>query len=163
MKRAKTYLLFVGMMFVMTMLYPAPGNSRVNVNIGISVPPPFVFPAPPELVVVPGTYVYFAPGFDVDIFFYHGYWYRPYEGHWFRARSYRGPWAYSAPARVPGVLLHLPPDYRHLPPGHERIPYGQFKRNWRRWDRERYWDRHPGGEWQREERREHRERGRDRY
>jgi hypothetical protein len=59
--------------------------------------------------------------------FYHDYWYRPYEGHWYRAKSYNGPWVYVVPARVPHVLLHLHPDFRRIPSGHERIPYGHLK------------------------------------
>ncbi len=35
---------------------------------------------------------------------------------------------------MPGLVISLPPDYRHVPPGHRHIPYGQFKKNWDRWD-----------------------------
>ena len=144
-------------------------EARVDVNIGISLPA-FTFEAPPSLVVIPGTYAYFVSDIDVDFLFYHGYWYRPYEGRWFRARSYRGPWGFIVPARVPRVLIELPPDYRRIPPGHRVIPYREFNRNWSRWERERYWERderwregrHEGRpEGRREERREeHREKER---
>jgi hypothetical protein len=123
-------------------VHPAESRTNVNINVGIGVAPPaFVFPAPPEVVVIPGTYVYFVPGIDVDILFYHGYWYRPYEGRWYRARSYAGPWGYIGPGRVPHVLLELPHDYRHIGPGYERIPYGHLRKSWRQWERERHWDR----------------------
>jgi hypothetical protein len=126
---------------------PAMSRADVHVNVGVFAPPPaYVVPAPPPLVVIPGTYVYAIPDIGVDILFYQGYWYRPYEGRWYRARSYNGPWGYLAPAKVPRVMIELPPDYRRLPPGHRRIPYGQFKKSWGRWERERYWDRDK--EWQ---------------
>lgn len=34
------------------------------------VPLPYAFTAPPDIVPIPGTYVYFVPGIGVDIFFY---------------------------------------------------------------------------------------------
>jgi hypothetical protein len=111
----------------------------------IAPPQAYAFPAPPELAVIPGTYVYFVPGISVDILFYHGYWYRPYGGHWYWARFYNGPWVYLASARVPRVLFELPLGYRRLPPGYHRIPYGHLQANWQRWERERYW--HGDREW----------------
>ena len=132
----------------------APGGTKeataaVGININIGPPPRYVIPAPPPVVVIPGTYVYAVPDIDVDILFYQGYWYRPHQGYWFRARSYNGPWVYLAPPQVPRVLIELPPDYRRPPPGYRRIPYGQFKKNWGAWDRQRYWDRDK--EWRTEE------------
>ena len=65
------------------------------------------------MVVIPGTYIYAVPDIDVEIFFHQGYWYRPHEEHWYRSKSYNGPWAYLDSNRVPGVtLFDLPPDYR---------------------------------------------------
>ena len=118
-------------------------DAGVNVTVGVFAPPPaYVVPAPPPLAAIPGSYVYVAPGLDVDILFYHGYWWRPYEGRWYRARHYNGPWGYMSGKRVPRAIIALPPDYRRVPPGYERIPYGQMKKNWGRWERERHWDRH---------------------
>lgn len=116
-------------------------GADVHVGIGI-VPPPVVFSAPPSVFVIPGTYAYYIPGIQADIFFYRGYWYRPYRGYWYRAHRYDGPWVHIGPRRVPGPVLHVPPDFRRLRPGYERIPYGHLRKNWRRWERERYWDRH---------------------
>lgn len=141
-KRKKAWLLAGTVLLVLAFL-PGRGSAGVNVNIGIfAPPPPYVFNAPPSVVVIPGTYAYFVPGIDVDIFFYHGFWYRPYEGRWYRSRFYRGPWGYLVPSRVPRVLMNLPPDYRREPPRYRPVPYGQLRRNWNRWERDRYWDRH---------------------
>ena len=141
MKRRKTISLVAGTLLLFFTVFPARGNAGVHVSVGINLPV-YRFAAPPPLVVIPGAYAYFIPDIGVDIFFYHDYWYRPYEGRWYRARNYNGPWGYAAPGRVPGFFLNLPPNYRRVPPGHAHIPYGQFKKNWRRWERERYWDRH---------------------
>ncbi len=118
---------------------PAKSIGEVNVNINIPLPG-LVIPAPPALVVVPGTYVYYPPDVDVDIFFYHGYWYRPYRGGWYTANGYNGPWRSVGPRGVPRALVSVPPTFRHMPPGHERMPYGQVKKNWRTWENERHWD-----------------------
>ena len=135
--------------------HPSESAAGVNVNVGIGVSlPPLVFHTPPPVFVIPGTYVYYAPDAEVDVFFYHGYWYRPHRGYWYRASGYNGPWGRIAVSRVPRVLIDVPPDFRHVPPGHQRIPYGQLKKDWRRWEREHYWDRPERREHFREERRE---------
>ncbi len=128
---------FLGTIFVLGGF--AKASARVDVNVNIGFPPPFVISAPPPVVVIPGTYVYAIPGIEVDILFYHGYWYRPYEGRWHRARSYNGPWVYCAPASVPRPLIELPPGHYRVPPGHSHIPYGQLKKNWGKWEREQHW------------------------
>jgi len=98
-------------------------DAGVDVNVGIFAPPPaYVVPAPPPVVVIPGSYVYLVPGIDVDILFYHGYWWRPYQGHWYRSKSYNGPWGYYK--NVPRAIMALPPDYRRMPPGSERKKKG---------------------------------------
>jgi len=110
---------FIGILFVTMMIYAPVSSAEVNVSIGIGVPapvvfipapPPVVIHAPPPVVVIPGTYVYFAPDIGVDIFFYHGYWYRPHRGHWYRARGYDGPWDNIRRSRVPHVVRDFPPD-----------------------------------------------------
>lgn len=131
----------------------------------VPAPSPLTIPAPPPMYVIPRTYVYFAPEIDVDIFFYQGYWYRPYREHWYRSGAYNGKWVYIAPNRVPPVLLNLPPDFRHVPPGHRHIPYGQVEKNWKAWEKEEHWERHGGKEWQGEnwQHEEERGRGKGRY
>jgi hypothetical protein len=153
MKRMTLAVLIVVTMLLVFMGYPNRSMAGVNINIGINVPPAVVIPAPPAVVLIPGTYIYFIPDIEADFLFYQDYWYRPYKGRWYRARSYNGPWVYVVPARVPGVLLHLQPDFRHIPPGHERIPYGQLKKNWRRWEQEKYWDKRREEKWRKEEKR----------
>ena len=110
--------------------HPSRTTAQVNISVGINLPPPppLVVPAPPPMFVIPRTYVYFAPDVDVDIFFYGGYWYRPYRGYWYRSGAYNGKWVYLAPNKVPPVLLNLPPDFRRVPPGYRHIAYAKSKR-----------------------------------
>ncbi len=158
--RKRTFItILVGMTLLMSMGYSNRVIAEVNINVGVNIPPPppLVIPAPPPIFVIPGTYVYFPPDVEVDIFFYHGYWYRPYRGHWYRSGIYNGKWVYISPKNVPSVLLRLPPDFRRVPPGHRHIPYGHLKKNWRTWEKEKYWEKHGGKEWHGEEKWEHKE------
>ena len=100
--------------------------------------PAVVISEPPAVVLIPGTPVYYAPDVGIDLFFYSGRWYRKHNGYWYRATYYNGPWAYMSAQRVPTVLVHLPPDYYNVLPGHQRIPYGQLKKHWKKWDKERH-------------------------
>ena len=127
----------LGLLFVLLIVLPSPGVAQPR----LGPPPPYRIAAPPPMVVIPGTYVYMIADIAADILFYSGSWYRPYEGHWFTARTYNGPWAYLPDPGVPRALLELPPDYRSLPPGYRRIPHADFRRNWAEWERDRYWDR----------------------
>jgi hypothetical protein len=144
MKKGALVIIFVGIMILICKGYSNRAIAEVNINVRVNVPlpPRFVIPAPPPIFVVPHTYVYFVPDIEVDIVFYHGYWYRPYQGRWYRSNSYNGPWAYIAPSKVPSVLVQLPPDFRRVPPGHQRISHGQLKQNWGKWENEKHWDKH---------------------
>ncbi|MEJ2695910.1 MAG: hypothetical protein P8013_04610 [Candidatus Sulfobium sp.] len=124
------------------MAVPLDAYAGVNVNIGINLAPPaFIIHEPPPVAVIPGSYVYFVPGIRVDILFYRGYWYRPYRGRWYRGSGYNGPWHHIEIRRIPQAIRHLPPDYRHSRHTSRSIPYSRMKKNWRKWEREGYWDR----------------------
>ncbi|MBI5675083.1 MAG: hypothetical protein HZC48_04510 [Nitrospirae bacterium] len=141
MKKIKSSLVVIGVLLLVLTGSATRSEAEVNVSVGINLPV-FRFSAPPEVVVIPGTYVYIVPDIDVDILFYQGYWWRPYEGRWYRSRDYRGQWRYVKPWRIPRGLKALPHDYRYrLSPGYERVPYGNVQKNWKKWEREKYWDR----------------------
>ena len=155
-------LLVVGALLLVLTVAATQSEAGVNVNINL---PAIRFAAPPDVVVIPGTYVYMVPDIDVDVLFYQGYWWRPYEGHWYRSKDYKGPWRSIGDRSIPGGLRELPQDYRHrLAPGHERIHYGDVQKNWKKWEKEKHWDkrgeqdREGHGELKHEERDEH-ERG----
>jgi hypothetical protein len=164
MKRLSVYSI-AGSLLLIVLLSPVAADAGVSVGINI-FPPPLVISSPPAVMVIPGTYVYFIPDVNVDILFYGGWWFRPYRGHWYRARNYNGPWAYVESSRVPSVVIKVPPHFRRVPPGQTRIPYGQLKKHWRTWERERHWEkvREKGRERRiRRERREDRGHGRGRH
>ena len=122
----------------------------VNVNINIGLPPPVAISAPPALIVVPGSYVYFAPEVDIDLIFFQGFWYRPHAGHWYRSNEYNGGWVVVNV--VPAPVLNLPPRWKQTYSGRSRMPYREVHDNWQTWERDRHWDK---------EERKHRERDDD--
>lgn len=136
------------------LLCPAPGRAGVDVNINIGLPA-VVVAEPPEMIVVPQTMVYFAPGVEADLYFSVGFWWTPKGGRWFRARAYNGPWTVIESRHVPVEIVRLPRDYRRVYHRGRRVPYGQLKKHWkhREWER-----RERRGEWKgwKDERREHR-------
>jgi hypothetical protein len=161
MKKYGVALLLISIVFISAALIPNTCFAGVHVNIGVNIPlPRLFFPAPPAVVLIPGTYAYAVPDVDTDIVFYQGFWYRPHADRWFRAGSYNGPWKYIGHQHVPAAIVGLPPGYRHIAPGHQHIPYGHLKKNWHDWERHRYWDnneyRHEEWERRHQERREQR-------
>ncbi|MFH2047571.1 MAG: hypothetical protein ABIK92_20780 [Pseudomonadota bacterium] len=120
---------------------------RVDVGVSIPLPPPFVFAAPPEVVVIPETYVYAVPDIDVDFFFYNGWWWRPWQGRWYRSQNYNSGWSYyqQVPSFYRGIPSGWRNDYReHRWKGHQwnyqRIPHQQVQRNWNNWEKSKHWE-----------------------
>jgi hypothetical protein len=147
-KMRKLWLLIIGALLLVlagsATQSEAMGPRGPNVSIGVNLPA-HRFAAPPEVVVIPGTYVYMVPDANVDVLFYQGYWWRPYEGRWYRSQNYNGQWSYIDTRSIPRGLRDLPQDYRHrLSPGYERIPHRDLQKNWKKWEKEKYWDRRGG-------------------
>ena len=140
--------LFLGtLLLALVIVVPIPTMAGVDVSVSITLPPPIVFAAPPELIVLPETYVYVVPDIDVDIFFYNGWWWRSWDGRWYRSRHYNSGWVYYQ--RVPSFYSRIPSswrnDYRdHRWGGHQwnyqRIPHKQLQRNWSNWEKNRHWE-----------------------
>lgn len=141
MRKKSFFLVFASLLLVVAgAATKAEAEAEVNVNVGINLPP-VRYAAPPEVVVIPGTYVYIVPDLEVDVLFFQGYWWRPYEGHWYRSSSYEGRWRHVEPRKVPRGLSALPPDYRHrVSPGYERVHHRDVQKNWKRWEKDKRWD-----------------------
>jgi hypothetical protein len=97
----------------------AASDIRIDIGLGIpSVRPPVVITAPPQLIVVPGTSVYYAPEMPANYFFYKGRYYTVVNGVWSTAPVYNGPWAVIQIGQVPPPVLSVPVEYYKIPPGH---------------------------------------------
>jgi hypothetical protein len=83
--------------------------ARVDIRISFPLPPPIVFAAPPEFIVLPDTYIYVAPDIDVDLYFWNGWWWRFWEGRWYRSHYYnRGVFIRQSFYQVQVELPHKP-------------------------------------------------------
>jgi len=144
-----TKLMLLGITVLWLSLLAIPAGAQVKIELGIKLPPPIVFSAPPQVVVLPGTYVYVAPDTEEDIFFFDGYWWRPWQGHWYRSQHYDRGWGYYS--REPTFYRDVHEDWRHEyhehrwggQPWHaERMPHQRAEKNWNIWKKDKYFERH---------------------
>jgi hypothetical protein len=141
---------FGTILFALVFVFPIPtmAMGRVDVGIIIPLPPPIIFAAPPELIVIPDTYVYVAPDVDVDLFFWDGWWWRLWDGRWYRSQYYNQGWGYYD--NVPSFYFDVDPGWRGYYRNHnwygqrwdyERIPNQRLQQNWKSWQNDRRWER----------------------
>lgn len=106
------------LMAVWLLLSPA-ALAEVSVGVRISVPGVSIginVPAYPDLVLVPGYPVYYAPDLDTNYFFYDGLYWIYVDDHWYVSDWYNGPWGLVEPDYVPVFLLRIPVFYYMRPP-----------------------------------------------
>lgn len=118
----------------------APAHSQVSV--GIAVPGVSIginLPTYPTLAPVPGYPVYYAPGVNLNYFFYDGLFWVFQADNWYVSSWYNGPWQLVQPIAVPPYVLQVPVRYYRQPP-----PYF---RGWRAEAPPRWGD-HWGPDWQ---------------
>jgi hypothetical protein len=141
-------LLFTTILLAVVSFFPVMTMAGVNVSIGISLPPLIVFEAPPDVIVLPDTNdVYVVPEIDVELFFWNGWWWRPWEGRWYRSHYYNRGWGYYN--AVPSFYFDVDPGWRGYYRdqnwygyrwNYERIPTRQLRQNWRNWHNNRHWE-----------------------
>ena len=105
--------------------------------------PDVVFYDDPDVVVIPGTRVYYVSDYDYDMYRCGRFWYYNYDGGWYRARNYRGPWIYVGYRSVPREISYVPHRYRRHWSDFRAEPRYTYRdsrsrdRNWQ--DRDRGW------------------------
>jgi len=76
--------------------------------------PDLGFNGQPRVVAVPGGRgVYYVEDSDVDVYRYGDTWYMNYNGDWYRADGYDGPWIFVGYRSVPRGILYVPTNYRN--------------------------------------------------
>ena len=121
------------MFTVVGMLLSAAAYSAVQVSIGVNLS------SYPEMVVVPGYPVYYAPGLGANFFFYDGLYWVYQDDNWYASSWYNGPWWFVAPETVPLFVLRIPVQYYRQPPA--------FFFGWQS-DSPPRWGDHWGHEWE---------------
>jgi hypothetical protein len=137
MLKFRNVFLALGMFFYSTVY------ADVQVTIGINVP------TYPEMVLVPGYPVYYAPQVDSNYFFYDGLYWVFQDESWYQSSWYNGPWWPVDPEEVPQFILRVPVRYYRIQPtfffgwsstsaprwgehwGHD---WEQRRNGWDRWD-----------------------------
>jgi len=137
------------LLLVMVAVSPHSLRAEVNISIGFGLPEPVYFERPPEVIVLPDTQnVYVVPESEFDLFFWNGYWWRPWEGRWYRSRYYNRGWGYYN--TVPSFYYDIDPGWRGYyrdrnwyghPWHYERITYQRLQGNWKHWHANQYWQR----------------------
>ena len=115
-----------------------------GVSLGIHVP---IYP---NLVLISGYPVYYAPGLSLNYFFYDGVYWVYRNDNWYVSSWYNGPWAYVARIDVPAFILRVPVRYYRNPPAyfhrwqpgssphwgeHWGPQWQQHRRGWDKWNR----------------------------
>jgi hypothetical protein len=106
--------------------------TNLNVSLQIGTPPPApVIVSEPHVMLVPGTTVWVVrESWDYDCFRSGGWWFAWRSGHWYRARHWRGPFAYCETRYVPVAVTRVPErhwkhHWKAVPPGHARKMHNQ--------------------------------------
>ncbi len=135
------YILFI---VLLGMPMYSVASSAAQVSIGINLP---IYP---ELVVVPGYPVYYAPREEANFFFYDGMYWVYQDDYWYMSSWYNGPWWLMDPEDVPVFVLRVPVGYYRQPPAyfggwqsdapprwgeHWGGNWEQHRRGWDRWNR----------------------------
>lgn len=111
-------------------------------DIGINIS------AYPQMVLVPGYPVYYAPEVQANYFFYDGQYWLYENDNWYKSPWYDGPWERMGPEEVPDVILQIPIRYYVAPPtfffSWIITDHPHWGEHWGHdWERRRHgWDRH---------------------
>jgi hypothetical protein len=188
-------LLFAVMFLASVMIVSLPAMAQVDIDVGDGLPvtsdyleappatreysetPPATseYSEAPDVIPLPETdNVYVVSDLDIDVFFWNGWWWRPWQGGWYRSRYYSKGWGHYG--GIPTFYYDVDPGWRVYyrdrkwygnPWHYERIDYQHLHQNWQRWHDDRHWERQktwgvqgyqPRPQQQRQELRQQRER-----
>jgi hypothetical protein len=139
-------LLFAAMFLASVMIVSLPAMAQVNIDVGplatseyLEVPPvTSEYIEAPDVIPLPETdNVYVVPDLDIDVFFWNGWWWRPWQGGWYRSRYYSRGWGHYG--GIPTFYYDVDPGWRGYyrdrnwygnPWHYERIHYRYLHQNW---------------------------------
>ncbi len=113
-------------------------TAEVKVSVGINLS------TYPDMVVIPGYPVYYAPQLFANYFFYDGMYWVYQDDNWYTSSWFNGPWVLVDPEIVPVYVLRVPVGYYRRPPFYFFGWQADFPPRWGdRWGYD--WRRHRNG------------------
>jgi hypothetical protein len=110
-------------------------SAEVQINANIHTGHSSIsFEQEPDVVVVPGTRVYYYEAPSYDVYRYGSAWWVDRGGVWYRSASYRGPFVQVTFQRVPHQVIVIPAEYHRHDNG--------WHRGWEKQEREEKHHRH---------------------
>ncbi len=134
-------------------LLPVAPVAYAQVSLGLALPGLRIginLPELPQLVRVPDSPAYYAPGVRGNYFYYEDRYWVYEQDNWYASTWYNGPWAEVGPEQVPLYVLRIPVRYYRAPPPYFRgwaaaspprwgqhwgPGWQQQHQGWDRWDR----------------------------
>ena len=110
-------------MVVLSLLLCPLGTAVGQVSVSIGLPDVSIginLPVYPQLVLVPGYPVYYAPQVNSNYFFYDGMYWVYQQDSWYASSWYNGPWGLVSENVVPLFILRIPVRYYRRPPAYFR-------------------------------------------
>ena len=121
--------------------------AAADISVGIRLPGISIginMPRYPDLAVIPGYPVYYAPDADSNFFFYDGLYWVYADDRWYASSWYNGPWDVVDQDSVPYFILRVPVRYYRRPPVYFRGWAAEAPPRWgEHWGRQ--WEQRRGG------------------
>src|SRR5690349_3323146 len=123
----------------------APGpkvSAATSFSFSLRVGDPYIGPQlafyeEPDVVLIPGTRVYYVDDYDYDLYRYGNYWYYYWNGGWYRSYDYDGPFYFISYQSVPYTIRYVPMRYRHHWRSYRGAAYSSYRAG-------RYYPSNPG-------------------
>jgi hypothetical protein len=124
-------------------LAPVPkASAATSFSFSLRIGDPYIGPQlafydQPDVVVIPGTRVYYIDDYDYDLYRYGNYWYYYWNGGWYRSIDYDGPFYFISYVSVPYSIRYVPVRYRHHWRNYRGAAYSSYRAG-------RYYPSNPG-------------------
>ena len=133
-----------GIAMIIALGIQAPPAHAASVSIGLRIGdrydgPRMGYVRTSDMMLVPGTRVYYMSNSDYDMYRYGGYYYTYYDGGWYRASRSSGPFVFISYQSVPRQVRYVPTDYRSWRSA-RGYQYGNYRSG--RWYRNGNWQNH---------------------
>jgi hypothetical protein len=128
---------------VVLLVAPGPkASAATSFSFSLRIGDPYIGPRlafyeQPDVVLIPGTRVYYIDDYDYDLYRYGNYWYYYWNGGWYRSVDYDGPFYFISYQSIPYSIRYVPMHYRHHWRNYRGAAYSSYRAG-------RYYPSNPG-------------------